>query len=101
MGQSLLQYYIILAKKGTKDSISKIMQNLNENMTIAESKFIDFALSHIDNDEGNKVMEYYLFHGTQIQRNYCTLYFGRLGEYLIIREAYNKGLIDAKQAFSR
>jgi hypothetical protein len=101
MGQSLLQYYIILAKKGTKDSISKIMQNLNENMTIAESKFIDFALSHIDNDEGNKVMEYYLFHGTQIQRNYCTLYFGRLGEYLIIREAYDKGLIDAKQAFSR
>jgi hypothetical protein len=101
MGQSLLQYYIILAKNGTKDSISKIMQNLNENMTIAESKFIDFALSHIDNDEGNKVMEYYLFHGTQIQRNYCTLYFGRLGEYLIIREAYNKGLIDAKQAFSR
>ena len=46
-------------------------------------------------------MEHYLFHGTQIQRNYCTLYFGRRGEYLIVRKAYDAGIIDAKQAFSR
>ena len=70
-------------------------------MTLAESKFIDFALGHVESDEGMKIMEYYLFHGTQIQRNYCTLYFGRRGEYLIIRKAYDTGLIDAKQAFSR
>lgn len=101
MVHSFLQYCIILAKEGTKTSIEKIMVNLNENMSIAESKFIDFALGHISSDEGIKVMEYYLFHGTQIQRNYCTLFFGRRGEYLIIREAYDKGLIDAKQAFSR
>jgi hypothetical protein len=68
---------------------------------LAESKFIDFALGHVNSDEGIKTMEYYLFHGTQIQRNYCTLYFGRRGEYLIIRKAYDEGLIDAKQAFSR
>lgn len=101
MEQSILQYYITLAKEGTKTSIDKIMENLNENMTLAESKFIDFALGHVSSVEGIKIMEYYLFHGTQIQRNYCTLFFGRLGEYLIIREAYDKGLIDAKQAFSR
>jgi hypothetical protein len=101
MDQNLLQYYIALAKEGTKASIGEIMKNLNKSMTLAESKFIDFALGHIDNDEGIKLMEYYLFHGTQIQRNYCTLYFGRRGEYLIIRKAYDEGLIDAKQAFSR
>jgi hypothetical protein len=101
MKQTVLQYYIGLAKEGTKTSVGEIMKHLNESMTIAESKFIDYALGHVDNDEGIKVMEYYLFHGTQIQRNYCTLYFGRRGEYLIIREAYDKGLIDAKQAFSR
>jgi hypothetical protein len=101
MGQTILQYYIGLAQEGTKASIDEIMKHLNENMTLAESKFIDFALGNVDNDEGVKIMEYYLFHGTQIQRNYCTLYFGRRGEYLIIRKAYDEGLIDAKQAFSR
>lgn len=77
------------------------MNDLNADMTIANSKLIDFALGHVDSEEGVKVMEYYLFHGTQIQRNYCTLYFGRRGEYPLIRKAYDKGLIDAKQAFSR
>jgi hypothetical protein len=101
MGQTLLQYYITLAKEGTQASIGEIMKHLNKSMTLAESKFIDFALGHVDSDEGVKIMEYYLFHGTQIQRNYCTLYFGRRGEYLIIRKAYDEGLIDAKQAFSR
>jgi hypothetical protein len=101
MGQTLLQYYITLAKKGTKISINEIMGHLNKNMTLAESKFIDFALGHVESDEGIKIMEYYLFHGTQIQRNYCALYFCRRGEYPIVRKAYDEGLIDAKQAFSR
>ncbi len=101
MGQSILQHYIGLAKEGTRASIGEIMNHLNKGMTLAESKVIDFALGHVDSDEGMKIMEYYLFHGTQIQRNYCTLYFGRRGEYLIVRKAYDEGLIDAKQAFSR
>jgi len=101
MKQSLLQYYICLAKEGTKASIGEIMKHLNPDMTIAESKFIDFALGQIKSVEGFEVMKEYLFHGIQIQRNYSALYFGRLGEYLIIREAYDKGCIDALQAFSR
>lgn len=101
MGQTILQYYIDLAKEGTETSISQIMKHLNKSMTLAESKFIDFALGHVEGDEGVKTMEHYLFFGTQIQRNYCTLYFGRRGEYPIIRKAYDAGLIDAKQAFSR
>lgn len=101
MGQTILQFYIGLAKEGTETSIGEIMKHLNKSMTLAESKFIDFALGHVESDEGVKIMEHYLFHGTQIQRNYCTLYFGRRGEYPIIRKAYDAGLIDAKQAFSR
>lgn len=101
MSETILQHYIQLAKKGNKESIDEIMKHLNTDMTIVESKFIDFALGNIESEEGFKIMEDYLFHGTQIQRNYCALYFGRLGEYLIIREAYDQGLIDAKQAFSR
>ena len=49
--------------------------------------------------KASKIMEHYLFHGTQIQRNYCALYFGRKGEYLIIRAAFDKGLIDEKAGF--
>jgi len=101
MNMTPLQYYIGLAKEGTKASIAEIMRHLNRNMTIAESKFIDFALGHVDSEEGVAVMEHYLFYGTQIQRNYSTLYFGRRGEYLLIRKAYDLGLIDARQAFSR
>jgi len=101
MRPTILQYYTGLAKTGTSTSIGEIMKHLNKSMTIAESKMIDFALGNIDNDEGIRIMEHYLFHGTQIQRNYCALYFGRRGEYLIVRKAYDEGLIDAKQAFSR
>ena len=101
MVETMLQCYIRLAKEGTKASIDDIMKHLNRRMTLAESKFIDFALGHVESDEGLKVMEHYLFHGSQIQRNYCTLYFGRRSEYNIIRKAFEQGLIDEKQAFSR
>jgi len=96
-----IKYYVELAKLGTKKSIDTIMYDLNRQMTLAESKFIDFALGHVESEEGVKMMTYYLFHGTQIQRNYCALYFGRKGEYYLLRDAYNKGLLDEKQAFSR
>lgn len=95
------QYYNVLAKEGTKNTIDEIMKDLNEQMTIAESKLIDYALGLIDMPDGIKVMEHYLFYGTQIQRNYCALYFNRREDFKIVREAYDKGLIDANQAFSR
>lgn len=96
-----IEYYKKLAEEGTKESVGQIMKHLNRKMTIAQSKFIDYALGCVESEEGMTTMKYYLFHGTQIQRNYCALYFGRLGEYLLVREAYDKGLLDYKQAFSR
>ena len=101
MSKTLLQHYIELAQEGTEESIGEIMADLNENTDIVDTKYIDFALGHVSGEEGMKVMEDYLFKGTKIQRNYATLYFARLGEYLIIRKAYDLGLIDARQAFSR
>ena len=101
MSETLLQHWIRLAKEGTRASIDEIMSRLDPDIPIAESKFIDFALSNVESEEGVQVMEHYLFHGTQIQRNYCALYFGRLGEYPLLRKAYEEGLIDAVQAFSR
>ncbi len=101
MAQSMLQTYIGLAKEGTAAAVGDIMRHLNMEMSLAESKFIDFALGHVEGTQGVAVMEGYLFHGTQVQRNYCALYFGRRGDYDVVRRAYDQGLIDAKQAFSR
>ncbi len=101
MEQKLLPHYIALAKEGTKASVKKMMNDLNKSMSLATSKFIDYALGQVNSDEGFQAMADYLFHGTQIQRNYSTLYFCRRGEYLIVRQAFDKGLIDEKQAFSR
>jgi hypothetical protein len=101
MEQTLLQYFIVLAKQGTPDSVEKIMSHLNTQLTLAESKFIDYALGRVCSAEGINTIQQYLFHGTQIQRNYCALFFGRRGDYGIVRKAYDEGLIDATQAFSR
>lgn len=101
MAHQSLEYYLDLALAGTNASVDQIMTHLNKSISIGESKLIDYALGQVSTDDGVKRMEHYLFHGTQMQRNYCALYFGRRGEYLIIRKAYDAGLIDAKQAFSR
>jgi len=99
--KGIIDQYIALAKQGTKEAIDQLMTGLNVDMTLAESKFIDYALGYVENEKGIEIMADYLFNGTQIQRNYCALYFGRMGEYPILRKAYEKGLIDGRQAFSR
>ena len=96
-----LTYYMEHARLGTTASVNLIMGNLNRNMTLAESKFIDFALGQVESEEGLAAMNHYLFHGTQLQRNYCTLFFSRRGDHLLVKEAFDLGLIDDKQAFSR
>lgn len=101
MAVSILQTYINLAKCGTAASVAEIMRHLNPQMTLVESKFIDYALSHVESEQGVSAMEHTLFSGTQIQRNYCALFFSRRGDYDIVRKAYDHGLVDAKQAFSR
>ncbi len=96
-----LDYYMRLAISGTAQCIDAIMDDLNMDMTIAASKIIDYSLGLVGSHEGLARMEYYLFNGTQIQRNYCTLFFNRRGDWPLVRLAYDKGLIDWKQAFSR
>lgn len=80
------------------------MKALNNDVTLAESKFIDYALSLVSSPEGVKRIREFLFNGTQIQRNYCTLFFCRRcedGDWEVVKKAYNLGLIDARQAFSK
>jgi hypothetical protein len=65
------------------------------------TRYVDFALGLVTNPEGFERIKHYLFNGTQIQRNYASLYFNRLGERECVKEAFEKGLIDEIQAFAR
>jgi hypothetical protein len=102
--KSQLAYLIELAVTGTASDIDLIMQNLKDDMTFNDSRFIDYALSLVESVEGVERISHYLFKGTQIQRNYCTLFFNRRcekGDWDLVKKAYMLGLIDEIQAFSK
>lgn len=101
---SILAYYMSLAQKGSARDIDLIMRGLNDGVSFAESRFIDYALGLVKSDEGTERIDWYLFNGTQIQRNYSTLFFNRRcekGDWGKVKKAYRMGLIDAIQAFSK
>ena len=102
--QSKLARYVELARHGAAADVDTIVQDLDERMTFADSRFIDYALGLVKTQEGVERIEYYLFNGTQIQRNYATLFFNRRcekGDWDRVKRAYQMGLIDQTQAFSK
>ena len=88
-------------ENGKKEDIDYLMSQLTQDSSIAMTRFVDYALSFVKNPEGVEQMEYYLFNGTLMQRNYCCLYFNRKGDWEIVKQAFKNGLIDEIQAFSR
>ncbi len=89
------------AEAGTPEDVDYIMSRLTIDSSLADTKFIDFALSLVTNSDGFERIKYYLFNGTLMQRNYSSLFLNRLGEWKYVKEAYEKGLIDEIQAFAR
>ena len=92
---------ITSAEKGDSSDIDFIMQNLSPESTFEMTRYIDFALGLVINKMGIARIEFYLFNGTQIQRNYASLFFNRRGDWEIVKKAFNQGLIDEIQAFAR
>ncbi len=88
------------AIRGTSCDIDSIMEILNE-ADIPITRAVDFYLGYVSKDAGIKRLEYYFFSGTQIQRNYCCLFFARRNEWKLINKAYEEGRIDKIQAYSR
>jgi hypothetical protein len=97
----ILQEFIDKARIGGKDNIDFIMSHLTHESSFEMTRYVDYALSLVENPEGFEQIKYYLFNGTLIQRNYASLYLNRLGEWPIVKEAFNQGLIDETQAFAR
>jgi len=83
-----LKCLIDKAQAGNSIDIDCIMENLTADSTLAMTIYIDFALSLVENSVGIKRIEYYLFKGTLIQRNYACLYFNRIGEWELVKKAY-------------
>ena len=89
------------AESGFPVDIDFIMDNLTIDSTLPMTRYIDFALGLVSNKLGINQVEYYLFNGSQIQRNYSSLFFNRRGDWEIVKKAFNLGLIDEVQAFAR
>ena len=92
---------ICKAENGYPSDIDFIMQNLTPDSSFAMTRYVDFTLGLVTNDFGVERIEYYLFNGTQIQRNYASLFFNRRGDWEIVKKAFQQGLIDQTQAFAR
>ena len=86
--------------RGFSADIDSIMSTLNK-ADLPTTRAVDFYLGSVTNSMGLKRLEYYLFSGTQRQRNYAALFFARKNEWTIINRAVKKGCIDKIQAYSR
>ena len=86
---------------GSKSDVDYIMGQLLSFSSVAITRYVDYSLSLVDNPAGFERIKFYLFNGTQVQRNYASLYLNRLGEWEPVKEAYEKGLIDEIQAYGR
>ena len=89
------------ALEGKMDNIDHIFSHLHPDVCFENTRYVDYALSLVEDPEGIVRIEHYLFNGILIQRNYASLYFNRRGNMEIVRKAFHKGLIDELQAFAR
>ncbi|MEZ5069922.1 MAG: hypothetical protein R2751_02870 [Bacteroidales bacterium] len=96
-----LKELIDLARRGTARDVDAIMVHLTRKSSLAMTRFVDFALSQVRTPEGKDRIAHYLFHGSRIQRNYASLYLNRDGEWKLVKQAFEQGLIDEIQAFAR
>lgn len=87
-------------KSGSPEDVDWIMKIL-DNADLITTRAVDFHLNYLTNNSGITRLEHYLFKGTQIQRNYCCLFFSRRNEWQLINKAYLEGCIDEIQAYSR
>jgi len=96
-----LQELIEKAETGEVVDVDFIMSHLTSDSTFELTRYVDFALSLVNNIKGISRIEYYLFNGSLIQRNYSSLFFNRRLDYDIVMRAFSQGLIDEIQAFAR
>ena len=101
MFSGILQELIDKGERGNNEDVDYIISHLDNSSTFAMTRYVDFALSLVENESGIERIGFYLFNGSLIQRNYCSLFFNRRGNREIVKKAFNQGLIDEVQAYAR
>ncbi|HAQ37335.1 MAG TPA: hypothetical protein DCX89_08310 [Saprospirales bacterium] len=96
-----LKILVDKARNGSIVDVDFILDHLSSESILVMTRFINFALSNVETKEGMERIKYYLFNGSQIQRNYASLFFNRRGDWEIVLEAFRQGKIDEIQAFAR
>jgi len=96
-----LDQFIALGTEGSSANVDFLMNALATCDDFATTRLVDYALSLVKTDEGVARLQVYLFEGTQRQRNYAALYFKRLDEFGLLREAVEQGKVDSMQVYSR
>lgn len=95
--EEFISYY----KRNDSKGVDGLMKHLTSRITLVDTKRIDFYLGLMDSEQSISRVIHYLFKGSQIQRNYSTLYLARRNIWKPVNQAYKEGLIDYKQAYSR
>ncbi|MBP6334226.1 MAG: hypothetical protein KA444_02050 [Bacteroidia bacterium] len=96
-----LREFIERAERGHQEDVDYIISHLTNDCTLAMTRYVDYSLSLVENQIGINRLAYYLFNGTPIQRNYCSLFFNRRLDYDIVDRAFKEGRIDEIQAYAR
>lgn len=86
---------------GTAAAVDFLMEALATQDDIATTRLVDYALSLVETAGGVERLQHYLFNGSQRQRNYAALYFKRLDEYGLLKEAIAQGKVDSLQVFNK
>lgn len=90
-----------MGRAGKPKDIDIMMESLERDPSSSPHKLVDYTLGLVKNTQGQLRIEYYLFNGTLVQRNYAALYFKRIGNVGILAKAVEMGCIDRVQAFSK
>lgn len=93
--------FVSIGATGTAAAVDFLMNALATQDDIATTRLVDYALSLVETNEGAAGLQYYLFNGTQRQRNYAALYFKRLDEYGLLMEALAQGKVDSLQILNK
>lgn len=89
------------ALSGKNDDVDFLMGLLDSNNSIVTCKMVDFALGQVSSPEGRIRIEFYLYNGSPIQRNYACIYFKRMGLTELVLDAAIKGYVDENIALSK
>ncbi len=96
-----IDLYFRYANENGKIGVDQLMNHLSKDITLRETKMIDYCLGLMNSSSAIEQVIEYLFHGTKMQRNYSTLFLARKNIWDPINRAYKLDLIDYKQAYSR